>query len=90
VQPITDDSFDRAVFASELPVLVDFRAAWCPPCRALAPVIEELAGEHQGKLKVLKLDVDENPKTAARFRNHLAESLPDKDASVEALDSRPS
>jgi len=64
---ISDSNFDQEVLLSEIPVLVDFWAPWCAPCRMLAPIIEELAGEYAGRVKVGKLNVDENPSTAARY-----------------------
>ena len=64
---ITDDSFDGEVLRSEVPVLVDFWAEWCGPCRALAPAVDQIASEYQGKLKVGKLDVDSNGQTAMRY-----------------------
>ena len=64
---ITSDNFDEAVMQAKQPVLVDFWATWCGPCRMLAPVIEELADEYDGKLTVGKIDVDECPEIASEF-----------------------
>jgi thioredoxin 1 len=64
---LTDDNFDTEVLQSEQPVLVDFWAAWCGPCRIIAPVIEELASDYEGRAKIAKLDVDFNPKVAMNF-----------------------
>lgn len=64
---VTDASFKAEVLDSPLPVLVDFWAAWCAPCKMIAPIVEELATELEGRIKVAKLDVDANPMTAAQF-----------------------
>jgi thioredoxin 1 len=67
VPAVTDATFDAEVLKSALPVMVDFSATWCGPCRRLAPVVEELAREHAGKIKVVKLDIDENAQAAAQY-----------------------
>jgi thioredoxin 1 len=67
VSHITDSTFEQEVLKSAKPVLVDFWAPWCAPCRAIAPVIDELAGEYAGRLKVVKMNVDDNPETPARY-----------------------
>ena len=67
VHEFTDENFDTDVTQSELPVLIDFWAVWCGPCKAIAPVIEEIAGEYEGQVKVGKVDVDQNKNTAMKF-----------------------
>jgi len=64
---VADRDFSREVLASSLPVLVDCWAPWCGPCKMIAPVLEQMAGEYAGRLKVAKLNVDENPATASRY-----------------------
>ena len=64
---ITDSNFESEVVKSTTPVLIDFWAAWCAPCRALAPTVDSIAAEYKGRVKVGKLDVDANGSTAARF-----------------------
>jgi thioredoxin 1 len=69
MKPITftDDNFETEVINSEIPVLIDFWAAWCGPCRMIAPIVEELAEEYDGKFKIGKLDVDDNQQTAIKY-----------------------
>jgi len=64
---ITDTNFEQEVLKSDVPVLIDFWAVWCGPCRVIAPVVEEIADEYEGKLKVGKLDVDNNPQVAVKY-----------------------
>lgn len=65
---LTDQNFEQEVLKSEIPVLVDFWAEWCGPCRMQAPITEELAKEFEGKAKIGKLEVDQNPQTAQKFQ----------------------
>ncbi len=64
---VTDADFDTEVIKSEMPVLVDFWAPWCGPCRMVAPVVDELSDEYDGKVKFVKLNTDDNVKTASQF-----------------------
>jgi thioredoxin 1 len=64
---VTDDSFKAEVLDSEVPVLVDFWAPWCGPCRMVAPVVDEIADQYSGQVKVVKLNTDENPNTASQY-----------------------
>ncbi|MGD1698998.1 thioredoxin [Dapis sp. BLCC M229] len=66
-QPVTDSSFQEEVLNSELPVLVDFWAPWCGPCRMVGPVVEEIASQYEGQIKVVKLNTDENPNVASQY-----------------------
>lgn len=67
VLQVTDASFEADVLKSDVPVLIDFWAPWCGPCRAIAPLVEELAGEYAGKVKIAKMNVDDNPQVPSRY-----------------------
>ena len=64
---VTDSNFEQEVLKSDLPTLVDFWAPWCGPCKAIGPVIDDLANEYSGKVKITKMNVDENPETPGKF-----------------------
>lgn len=64
---VTDDSFESEVLQSGVPVLVDYWAEWCGPCKMIAPVLDEIAGEYTGKVKIAKLNIDDNPNTPPRY-----------------------
>jgi len=67
IRHVTDDSFEQEVLSSEQPVLVDYWAEWCGPCKMIAPVLEEVAEEYGDKLQVVKLNIDENPNTPPKY-----------------------
>ena len=64
---VSDDSFESDVLNSDVPVLVDYWAEWCGPCKMIAPILEEIAGEYDGKIKITKLNIDKNPGTPPKF-----------------------
>ncbi|MGE0821373.1 MAG: thioredoxin [Candidatus Binatia bacterium] len=67
IAQVSDATFENDVLKSSVPVLIDFWAPWCGPCRAIAPIVDEIADEYQGKLKVVKMNVDDNPRTPAQY-----------------------
>lgn len=67
VTMVTDDSFAELLISSKIPVLIDFYATWCGPCASIAPILDEFAGENKDKIQIVKLNVDENPKTPAKY-----------------------
>ena len=67
INTVTDADFQKDVLDSDIPVLVDFWADWCAPCKAIAPNLEQVAKEYEGKIKILKLNVDENPETPSQY-----------------------
>ena len=67
VSEVSDVTFDQEVLKASVPVLIDFWAPWCGPCKAIAPVVEELAGEYTGRVKIVKMNVDDNPQTPSRY-----------------------
>jgi len=67
VSEVSDVTFDQEVLKAAVPVLIDFWAPWCGPCKAIAPVVEELAGEYNGRVKIVKMNVDDNPQTPSKY-----------------------
>ena len=67
VSEVSDVSFEQEVLRSDVPVLIDFWAPWCGPCKVISPLVEELAAEYDGRLKVVKMNVDDNPQTPTRY-----------------------
>jgi thioredoxin 1 len=82
---VTDENFEAEVLQSSLPVLVDYWAEWCGPCRAIAPILDEIAGEYEGRLKVAKLNIDDNEVTPAKYGiRGIPTLMLFKDGSIEA------
>jgi len=67
ITTLTDSTFDEEIASADLPVVVDFWAEWCGPCKMIAPILDEVAGEHAGKVQVMKVNVDDSPDVARRF-----------------------
>lgn len=67
IKQVTDDSFEQDVIKSDIPVLVDYWAEWCGPCKMIAPILDEVARDYEGRLEIAKLNVDENAATTAKF-----------------------
>ena len=67
VQHVTDSTFEQEVLQSEVPVLVDYWAEWCGPCKMIAPIIDEISGDYAGRVKIAKLNIDENPQTPPKY-----------------------
>ena len=67
LKDVTDQDFDAEVLQSQLPTIIDFWAEWCAPCRAIAPIIKDLAAEHGDKIKIVKMNIDENPSTPGKY-----------------------
>lgn len=67
ITDVTDETFQKEVLESETPAIIDFWAEWCAPCRAIAPIVKELAGSYAGKVKIVKMNIDENPGTPGRY-----------------------
>ncbi len=67
LRDVTDANFDAEVIQSDVPTIIDFWAEWCAPCRAIAPIVKELADEYDGKVKIVKMNIDENPSTPGKY-----------------------
>jgi thioredoxin 1 len=67
IADVTDSNFDSEVLQSDIPVVVDFWAEWCAPCRQIAPIVKELAGEYEGRVKMVKINIDEHPQAPSKY-----------------------